>query len=117
MSIDSIPAARRLFHELLKTQRSPRAEALVPVAAQGETTREHPCDDARELAREAAAAFGELVSQYREYDTLTTNEAVARASEDNVNVTDHPIRCPPDQVQWLDLNVLGRRDPAAATDR
>jgi hypothetical protein len=77
----------------------------------------HPTDEARELAREAAAAFAEAVHAYREYWTLSAQEAVHRAGEDSGPALDHARRCPPDQVQWRDLDTISRHDPGAALQR
>jgi hypothetical protein len=48
-----------------------------PTASAGALAR--PADEARELAREAAAAFGQMVQGYREHYKLSAHDAVARA--------------------------------------
>jgi len=76
-----------------------------------------PADEARELAREAAAAFGELFRSYRDDWKLTAQDALNRAQSDNPAALDHARNCSPDQFQWYDLNALGKQDPDAALAR
>jgi hypothetical protein len=76
-----------------------------------------PLDEARELARETAAAFAELVRSYREHLQLPAEEAVRRAGADNPAALERIRTGPPDQVSWSDLDALARGDPEAALRR
>jgi hypothetical protein len=98
-------------------QRLARAEALAPPPPPPVGALGRPADEARELAREAAAAFGRLVQDYREHWKLSAQEAVNRAGTTDPAVVDRARTCPPDQVGWHDLDALARHDPAAAMAR
>jgi hypothetical protein len=76
-----------------------------------------PADEGQELARATAAAYAELVSQYREHWKLSAQQAIARAEETSAAVMDHVLHAPPDQVGWYDLNTIAQHDPAAAQRR
>jgi hypothetical protein len=94
-----------------------RARTIVPTAAKAESAPGRPADEAQVLAEEAAAAFGNLVALYREDYKLSAEAAVARASDCEAQVADYALRCPPNQLDWFDLDAVARRDPAAATNR
>jgi hypothetical protein len=97
-------------------RRIARAEALAaPPPPAGVLA--HPADEAREVAREAAAAFGELVRVYRDDCQLAAPDAVSRATERGQAALDRARACPPDQVGWGDLDALARDDPDAALER
>jgi hypothetical protein len=105
------PAAFR--RELATLRRTAREEAaLLPSLP--------PADDAGELARELAGAFGRLVEGYREFLKLTPEEARARAGEAveaQPEQLDRILTGPPDEVSWLDLDTLARHDPDQALER
>jgi hypothetical protein len=98
---------RSRFHH-----RIARAEALAPPPSAGALAR--PADEARELAREAAAAFGEMVQGYREHYKLAAQDAVDRAGANEPALIDRIRSCPPDQVGWDDLEALAQQDQDAA---
>jgi hypothetical protein len=79
--------------------------------------RNAPDDEARDLARETAAAFGQMVSHYREYWKLSADEAIARADEPSAALVEHALNAPPDQVDWHAIEAIARQDPAAALRR
>src|SRR5262249_31573250 len=74
-------------------------------------------DDAAVLAGEIATAFGELLDGYREHFKLSSPEAAAKAEELGPDGPQRATQCPPDQVTWIDLNILGKSDPALALRR
>jgi hypothetical protein len=74
-------------------------------------------DEAVPLAGEMAASFGTLVRAYLENLGLSHNEAVAQAGATDAAQDDWALRCPPDQVQWHQLNGLAQRDPDIALIR
>jgi hypothetical protein len=74
-------------------------------------------DDAAVLAGEIAAAFGELLDGYREHFKLAAPEAAAKAEQLGPDSTERAMGCLPDQVTWIDLNVLEESDPALALRR
>jgi hypothetical protein len=105
------PAAIR--RELANLRQTVRDEAaLLPALP--------PADDAGELARELAGAFGRVVEDYREFFKLSPEEARARACEGGEAQPEHLDRIltgPPDQVSWFDLDTLARHDPEKARER
>ena len=74
-------------------------------------------DDAGELAGEVAAAFGELLDGFQQHFRLSAEEAAARADEPDPGAGERIMRCPPDQVSWIDLRDLAKSDPALALRR
>jgi hypothetical protein len=74
-------------------------------------------EEAREVAGELAAAFGQMVGFYREHYKLTPEEACARAAEAPDHYVERVLTCPPEEVSWHDLNALEGRDPARALER
>jgi hypothetical protein len=70
-----------------------------------------------DLARELAAAFGEMVNFYRKHYKLSAEEASQRAAEASPEYIDHILNAPPDQVSWLDLDNLVQKDEAKALER
>jgi hypothetical protein len=97
-------------------RRIARAESLAPPPpSAGALARR--ADEARELAREAAAAFGRLVHDYREHYKLSAQDALARAEAADPALIDHVRTCPPDQVAWPDLEALAQLDQDAALAR
>jgi hypothetical protein len=98
-------------------RRVARAEALAPVPTPPAGGLARSADEAREVAREAAAAFGKLVQDYREHYRLSAQDAVARAETAAPDVVDRARTCPPDQVAWPDLEALARQDEAVALAR
>lgn len=94
-----------------------RARAIVPTAAAAESAPCRPADEAQVLAEETAAAFGHLIALYREHYKLSAEAAIDRASDCEAGVADYALRCPPNQLDWFDLNALARRDSEAATNR
>jgi hypothetical protein len=94
-----------------------RAEALALAQPPARGPQTCPADEARELAREVAAAFGELVGDYREHWKLSAQDAVDRAGTSDQAAIERALTCPPDQVSWSDLNAIESRDPAAAVAR
>lgn len=94
-----------------------RARAIVPTAASPETASGRPADEAQVLAEDTAAAFSRLITLYREHYKLSAEAAVDRASDCEAKVADYALRCPPNQLDWFDLDAIARRDPDAATSR
>jgi hypothetical protein len=76
-----------------------------------------PADNAGDLARELAGAFGRLVEEFREFFELSPEEARARACEAQPEHLDRILTGPPDQVSWFDLDTLSRHDSKKARER
>jgi hypothetical protein len=90
-----------------------RAEGTsLPPAALPVPSQPDPADDTREVARELAAAFGQVVRSYREHYRLTPEEALARATDRPDAYLDGLLTCPPHELSWGDLDALAQRDPA-----
>jgi hypothetical protein len=70
-----------------------------------------------DLARELAAAFGEMVYFYREHYKLSAEEARQRAAENSPECIDRILNAPPDQVTWYDLDSLAQKDKSLALER
>jgi hypothetical protein len=94
-------------------RRVARAESLAPPQP-STAALARPADEARELAREAAAAFGELIASYREHWKLSAQEAVNRAGASDPATIERVLSCPPDQLEWSDFNALAKADPDVA---
>jgi hypothetical protein len=92
-----------------------RAEALRPQPKPPEPAVAPPGDDGRELAAELAAAFGQLLEQYRELfpQSEADKQALAKAPDER----DRVLHGPPDQVSWFDLEKLARKEPDRAKAR
>ena len=68
--------------------------------------------EARVLARKAAAAYRDMVEEYKKEYQLAHQEAVARVEEpDPPNHLESVLHGPPDEVSFFDLERLGERDP------
>jgi len=76
-----------------------------------------PADNAGDLARELAGAFGQLVEEFREFFELSPEEARSRACEPQLEQLDRILTGPPDQVSWFDLDTVARHDPEKARER
>src|SRR5580704_1019880 len=76
-----------------------------------------PVDEAREVARESAAAFADMVRQYQVHWKLSVQEAVARAEEKTPATIERILHAPPDQVSWFDIHTIAQLDPEAAQRR
>jgi hypothetical protein len=63
------------------------------------------------IARECAASFGRALEWYRTHFKMTTDEAMARISENAEDYAQQILRCPPDEIAWHDLDHVGRLDP------
>jgi hypothetical protein len=74
-------------------------------------------DEARDLARDVAASFAELVRSYREDCKLSAQEPFRRADQSSAAGLDHARRCPPDELTWFSLDLIARGDPAEALRR
>jgi hypothetical protein len=70
-----------------------------------------------DLARELAAAFGNMVNSYREHWKLSAEEAAKRAAQTSPEHIDRILNAPPDGVSWLDLDALARKDESLALER
>jgi hypothetical protein len=77
----------------------------------------NPEDEARELATEAAVAFGQMAAHYRQHYGLSPDEARARAAARPDHYIDRALTCPPNQVSWLDVDTIAQREPARALER
>jgi hypothetical protein len=73
--------------------------------------------EAEVVAREVAAAFGQMVRQYEKYGKLSHADARQRAAEPESDGGQRILLCPPHEVQWFDLNQINRTDPAKAIAR
>ena len=102
------PAALR--RELANLRRTAQGDGALPPAPP-------PADDAGELARELAGAFGRVVEEFREFFELSPEEARSRACEPQLEQLDRILTGPPDQVSWFDLDTLSRHDPEKAGER
>jgi hypothetical protein len=92
------------------------ANPLPPLPAEPQPTAAD-AEEAREVAGELAAAFGQMVGFYREHYKLTPEEARARAAEAPDHYVERVLTCPPEEVSWHNLNALAGRDPARALER
>jgi hypothetical protein len=88
-------------------------KAIVPAPAPESPT----ADDGRNLAREMAVAFSQMIEHYRKVYTLAPQEALARAGEPNPSYEESVLNCPPDQVSWLALEAFAQRDAERAQRR
>jgi hypothetical protein len=70
-----------------------------------------------DLARELAAAFGNMVNSYRKHFKLSAEEATKRAAQTSPEHIDRILNAPPDGVSWLDLDALARKDESLAFGR
>jgi hypothetical protein len=70
-----------------------------------------------DLARELAAAFGEIVSSYRKHCKLSAEEAVKRAEENSAEEIERILNCPPDEVTFFDMDALAQKDESLALQR
>jgi hypothetical protein len=70
-----------------------------------------------EVARELAAAFGELVDSYRKHCKLSAEEAVKRAEENSVEDIERILNGPPDEVTFFDMDALTQKDESLALQR
>src|SRR5262249_47268893 len=70
-----------------------------------------------DLARELAAAFGNMVNSYREFWKLSAEEAAKRAAQTSPEHIDRILNAPADSVNWLDLDALARKDESLALER
>jgi hypothetical protein len=74
--------------------------------------------EALAVARETAGAFGRMVEEIRDGYKLQAQEAVAKARELCQQPGDDSIlHKSPEAVSWIDLNILGDRDPELALRR
>jgi hypothetical protein len=74
--------------------------------------------EANPLARELASAFHSLVEYEKEQYRRTAPEALAKAQEPcHPNYEDRVLRGPPEEVSWLDLELLAEKNPALMTQR
>jgi hypothetical protein len=102
----------RLHHRLARLEDA-AAQAVVPTPAPESPT----ADDSRDLAREMAAAFSQLIEHYRQVYTLSPQEAFARADVPNPAYEEWALNCPPDQVSWFALGGFAQRDAERAQRR
>jgi hypothetical protein len=70
-----------------------------------------------DLARELAAAFGNMVKWYREFWKLSAEEAAKRAAQTSPEHIDRILNAPADSVNWCDLDALARKDERLALER
>jgi hypothetical protein len=70
-----------------------------------------------DLARELAAAFGNMVNSYREHCNLSAEEAAKRAAQTSDEDIDHILNGSPHAVSWFDLDALARKDESLALER
>src|SRR5579871_4653097 len=69
--------------------------------------------EANPLARELASAFHSLVEYEKEQYRRTAPEALAKAQEPyHPNYEERVLRGPPEEVSWLDLELLAEKNPA-----
>jgi hypothetical protein len=102
-----------LQRELASLRRTVRDDAAPPPTPP-------PVDDAAELARELAGAFGLVLKGYRDYFELSPEEAreqAREAGEARPERLERILTGPPDQVSWIDLDILARHDPEKAQER
>lgn len=66
------------------------------------------------IARECPASLGRALEWYRSHFKMTTEEAIARMNENAEEVAQQILQRPPDEIQWHDLDHVGRLDPAKA---
>ena len=102
--------AAAIRRELANLRQMVRGEVALPSSLPA-------ADESVPLARELGASFGALVKSYREVWGLSQEEAVARAGATHPADEERILRCPPDQVQWHDLDTLARLDPPLAQRR
>src|SRR5690242_14761996 len=69
-----------------------------------------------DLARELAAAFGNMVSSYREHYKLSAEEAAKLAAQTPSEDIDRILNGSPHAVSWLDLDALARKDESLALE-
>jgi hypothetical protein len=108
--------SRRLAR--LENEAANRPEAIeMPTDEWAGRSLDRPSDQAEELARATAAAFANLVGQYREFYKLSAKDAVERADEPSAVLLQRALTAPPDQINWHDLDTIARADPEAAQRR
>jgi hypothetical protein len=99
--------AASIRRELADLRRAVRDEAALPPSLPA-------ADESVPLACELAADFGARLKGYREAWGLSPEEALARVGEAHPADEERILHAPPDQVEWLDLERLARRDPELA---
>jgi hypothetical protein len=108
--------SRRLARLEKQAANRPEAEEM-PADEWAGRSLDRPADEVGELARATAAAFANLVGQYREFYKLSAKDAVERADEPCDVLLQRALTAPPDQIDWHDLDTIARTDPEAAQRR
>jgi hypothetical protein len=99
---------------------TPNGTATAPGPHRLPTPAPDPSADPAELgdlAREMAAAFGEMVGDYRKHCELSPEEAHRRVAENSPESLDRILKAPPDEVSWFDLDTLAQEDESLALKR
>jgi hypothetical protein len=70
-----------------------------------------------DLARELAADFARMVNYYRKHYKLSAEEAVAQTEETPDEHFERILHGPPDQLTWLDLDMVAHKDEQLFLER
>jgi hypothetical protein len=73
--------------------------------------------EARMLAGEITASFGQLVEMYKRHLHYSHEDAIQRLNETNDQRMQSALECAPSQVEWPDLHAIANKDEARAQQR
>ena len=69
------------------------------------------------IACAMASAFADVVADYEKNWGLSREEAIANVYAGDANAIERIRAAPPDQVSWLDLQILAKHSPELAVQR